>query len=78
VGVAGPSDIRWGARPAAGKTEAARLTAALVDQSGTTVKPGKQEILAIADGHGQRHETVDRMFADWSATEGKAENICSF
>jgi hypothetical protein len=54
------------------------LTAALVDQAGTTVKPGKQEILDIADGHGKRHETVDRMFAERSATEGKAENICSF
>jgi hypothetical protein len=31
------------------KTEAARLTAALVDQAGTTVKPGKQAILDIDD-----------------------------
>jgi hypothetical protein len=60
------------------RRKAARLTAALVDQSGTTVKPGKQEILDIADGHGKRHETADRMFAHRSATEDKAENICSF
>ena len=31
------------------KTEAARLAAALVDQAGTTVKPGKQAILDIDD-----------------------------
>jgi hypothetical protein len=31
------------------KTEAARLPAALVDQAGTTVKPGKQAILDIDD-----------------------------
>jgi hypothetical protein len=31
------------------KTEAARLAAALLDQFGTTVKPGKQEILDIDD-----------------------------
>src|SRR5260370_16799693 len=31
------------------RTEAARLTAALVDQAGTTVKPHKQEILDIDD-----------------------------
>jgi hypothetical protein len=31
------------------RTEAARLTAALLDQFGTTVKPGKQEILDIDD-----------------------------
>ena len=31
------------------KTEAARLTAALVDQAGTTVKPRQQEILDIDD-----------------------------
>src|SRR5438874_808822 len=31
------------------KTEAARLAAALVDQAGATVKPGKQEILDIDD-----------------------------
>jgi hypothetical protein len=31
------------------KTEAARLTAALIDQAGATVKPGKQEILDIDD-----------------------------
>jgi hypothetical protein len=30
-------------------TEAARLTAALVDQAGTTVKPRQQEILDIDD-----------------------------
>jgi Transposase DDE domain group 1 len=31
------------------KTEAARLAAALLDQFGTTVKPGKLEILDIDD-----------------------------
>ena len=31
------------------KTEAARLTAALIDQAGTTVKPGKREVLDIDD-----------------------------
>jgi hypothetical protein len=31
------------------KTEAARLTAALIDQLGTTVKPGRLEILDIDD-----------------------------
>jgi hypothetical protein len=34
---------------AASRTEAARLTAALVDQAGTTVRPCKQEILDIDD-----------------------------
>jgi hypothetical protein len=45
------------------KTEAARLTAALVDQAGTTVKPRKQEILDIdtfcaAHGGQQRKNTA--------------------
>jgi predicted ATPase len=44
-------------RPSSGRnttsrTEAARLTAALVDQAGTTVKPGKQAILDIDDTFG--------------------------
>jgi len=36
------------------KTEAARLAAALLDQFGTTVKPGKLDILDIDDTFGAR------------------------
>lgn len=37
------------------RTEAARLTAALVDQAGTSVKPRQQEILDIDDTFGAAH-----------------------
>ena len=47
------------------KTEAARLTAALVDQSGTTVKPRKQEILDIDDTFCAAHG--GQQLAFWNA-----------
>jgi len=47
------------------KTEAARLTAALVDQAGTTVKPGKQEILDIDDTFCAAHGAQQLAF--WNA-----------
>jgi hypothetical protein len=47
------------------KTEAARLTAALVDQFGTTIKPGAQEILDINDTFGAAHGTQQLAF--WNA-----------
>src|ERR1700757_4827876 len=47
------------------KTEAARLTAALVDQAGTTVKPGKQEILDIDDTFCAAHG--GQQLAFWNA-----------
>jgi hypothetical protein len=54
------------------KTEAARLTAALVDQAGTTVKPGKQEILDIDDtfcaAHGVGSHVVSQRDRQSSAT----------
>jgi hypothetical protein len=50
-------------RNAPSKTEAA-LTAVLVDQAGTTVKPGKQEILDIDDtfcaAHGGQQLVLER------------------
>ena len=47
------------------KTEAARLTAALVDQAGTTVKPGRQEILDIDDTFCAAHG--GQQLAFWNA-----------
>ena len=47
------------------KTEAARLAAALVDQFGTTVKPGKQEILDIDDTFCAAHG--GQQLAFWNA-----------
>jgi hypothetical protein len=47
------------------KTEAARLTAALVDQAGTTVKPGQQEILDIDDTFCAAHG--GQQLAFWNA-----------
>jgi len=47
------------------KTEAARLSAALVDQAGTTVKPGKQEILDIDDTFCAAHG--GQQLAFWNA-----------
>jgi Transposase DDE domain group 1 len=47
------------------KTEAARLAAALLDQFGTTVKPGNLEILDIDDTFCAAHGT--QQFAFWNA-----------
>jgi hypothetical protein len=47
------------------KTEAARLTAALVDQAGATVKPRKQEILYIDDKFCAAHGAQQLAF--WNA-----------
>ena len=47
------------------KTEAARLTAALLDQFGTTVKPGEPEILDIDDTFCAAHGTQQLAF--WNA-----------
>ena len=47
------------------KTEAARLTAALVDQAGATVKPRKQEILDIDDTFCAAHGAQQLAF--WNA-----------
>ena len=47
------------------KTEAARLTAALLDQFGTSVKPGKLEILDIDDTFCAAHGTQQLAF--WNA-----------
>jgi hypothetical protein len=47
------------------KTEAARLTAALIDQFGTTVKPGKLEILDIDDTFCTAHG--GQQLAFWNA-----------
>jgi Transposase DDE domain group 1 len=47
------------------KTEAARLAAALVDQAGTTVKPGKQAILDIDDTFCAAHG--GQQLAFWNA-----------
>jgi hypothetical protein len=47
------------------KTEAARLAAALVDQAGTTVKPGKQESLDIDDTFCAAHGAQQLAF--WNA-----------
>ncbi len=47
------------------KTEAARLTAALLDQFGTSVKPGKLEILDIDDTFCTAHGTQQLAF--WNA-----------
>src|ERR1700687_5052491 len=47
------------------RTEAARLTAALVDQAGTTVKPHKQEILDIDDTFCAAHGSQQLAF--WNA-----------
>jgi hypothetical protein len=47
------------------KTEAARLTAALLDQFGTTVKPGKLEILDIDDTFCAAHGSQQLAF--WNA-----------
>jgi Transposase DDE domain group 1 len=47
------------------KTEAARLAAALLDQFGTTVKPGKLEILDIDDTFCAAHGTQQLAF--WNA-----------
>src|ERR1700750_2362646 len=47
------------------RTEAARLTAALVDQVGATVKPHKQEILDIDDTFGAAHG--GQQLAFWNA-----------
>jgi Transposase DDE domain group 1 len=50
---------------APGKTEAARLTAALIDQVGTTVTPGRQEILDIDDTFCAAHG--GQQLAFWNA-----------
>jgi len=47
------------------KTQAARLAAALVDQAGTTVKPGKQAILDIDDTFCAAHG--GQQLAFWNA-----------
>ena len=47
------------------KTEAARLSAALLDQLGTTVKPGKLEVLDIDDTFCAAHS--GQQFAFWNA-----------
>src|SRR5208282_1569614 len=47
------------------KTEAARLCAALIDQFGTTVKPGRLEILDIDDTFCAAHGTQQLAF--WNA-----------
>src|SRR5262245_42137349 len=47
------------------KTEAARLTAALVDQAGTTVKPGQLEVLDIDDTFCAAHG--GQQLAFWNA-----------
>ena len=47
------------------KTEAARLSAALVDQAGTAVRPGKQEILDIDDTFCAAHG--GQQLAFWNA-----------
>ncbi len=47
------------------KTEAARLTAALLDQTGTTVKPGRQAILDIDDTFCAAHG--GQQLAFWNA-----------
>src|SRR5580704_5981617 len=47
------------------KTEAARFTAALLDQFGTTVKPGKLEILDIDDTFCAAHSAQQLAF--WNA-----------
>ena len=47
------------------RTEAARLAAALVEQAGTTVKPGKQEILDIDDTFCAAHG--GQQLAFWNA-----------
>ena len=46
-------------------TEAARLTAALIDQAGTTVKPGKREVLDIDDTFCTAHG--GQQLAFWNA-----------
>ena len=50
---------------APGKTEAARLTAALIDQAGMIVTPGRQEILDIDDTFCAAHGGQQRAF--WNA-----------
>jgi hypothetical protein len=52
------------------KTEAARLTAALIDQAGTTVKPRKQEILDIDDTFCAAHRGQQLPF--WNARSRRA------
>jgi hypothetical protein len=47
------------------RTEAARLTAALIDQAGTTVKPGKREVLDIDDTFCTAHG--GQQLAFWNA-----------
>lgn len=47
------------------RTEAARLTAALIDQAGTTVKPGKREMLDIDDTFCAAHG--GQQLAFWNA-----------
>jgi hypothetical protein len=47
------------------KTEAARLTAALIDQAGTSVRPGEQEILDIDDTFCAAHG--GQQLAFWNA-----------
>ena len=51
------------------KTEAARLAAALLDQFGTTVKPGKLEILDIDDTFCAAHG--GQQLAFWNAHHGE-------
>ena len=53
------------------KTEAARLTVALVDQAGTTVKPGEQEILDIDDTFCAAHG--GQQLALWNAHQDDNE-----
>lgn len=47
------------------KTQAARLAAALVDQAGTTVRPGKQAVLDIGDTFCAAHNSQQLAF--WNA-----------
>src|SRR6201990_1910855 len=51
------------------KTEAARLCAALIDQFGTTVKPGRLEILDIDDTFCAAHGAQQLAF--WNARDGE-------
>jgi Transposase DDE domain group 1 len=56
------------------KTEAARLTAALLDQFGTTVNPGELEVLDIDDTFCAAHGTQQLAF--WNAHHDEGGFAC--
>ena len=68
---AGPQSTISRLENAPSKTEAARLTVALVDQAGTTVKPGEQEILDIDDTFCAAHG--GQQLALWNAHQDDNE-----